>query len=63
MADGDVIVIIKQVSKVEGTDFTDLDYFTGMPATAELIKVDVNPRTQTDGTIVYDIIATGVATA
>lgn len=62
MADGDVIVIIKQVTKVLGTDFTDLDFFTGMPATAEDVRVQVIARTQ-GGDVVYDVIATGVATA
>lgn len=61
MADGDVIVIIKQVTKVTGTDFTDLDAFTGMPATAEDVRVQVIPRTDTSD-VLYDVVATGVAT-
>jgi len=62
MADGDVIVIIKQVTKVVGVDFTDLDFFDGMPATAEDVRVQVIARSTTDS-VVYDVIATGVATA
>lgn len=63
MADGDVIVIIKQVTKVTGTDFSDLDLFTGMPATAESVRVQVIPRTQDSGNVIYDVVATAVATA
>ena len=62
MADGDVIVIIKQVTKATGTDFTNLDFFTGMPATAEDVRVQVIPRTQDSGNVVYDVVASGVAT-
>jgi len=62
MADGDVIVIITEVTKVTGTDFTDLDAFTGMPATAEDVRVQVIPKTQADGSVLYDVVATGVAT-
>jgi len=62
MANGDVIIIIKQVTKVLGTDFTDLDFFTGMPATAEDIRIQVIPRTQDSGNVVYDVVASGVAT-
>lgn len=61
MADGDVILIIKQVTKVTGTDFTNLDFFDGMPATAEDVRVQVIPRTDTSD-VLYDVIATGVAT-
>lgn len=63
MADGDVIVIIKQVTKVLATDFTNLDFFTGMPADAEDIRVQVIPRTQDSGNVVYDVVATAVATS
>ena len=61
MANGDVIVIIKQITKVTGTDFTNLDFFTGMPATAEDVRVQVIPRTDTSD-VLYDVVATGVET-
>lgn len=61
MAGGDITIAVKQITKIDGVDITNNLLFTSadIPNQATIISVQCFPRKQTDGTIVYDVIAVG----
>jgi len=64
MAAGDIIIAVKQVTKVEGTNISNNTLFTvsDIPASANIVSVEAHPRTANSGDVVYDIVATAEAT-
>ncbi len=64
MTAGDIIIAVKQVTKVLGTNISNNTLFTptDIPASANIVSVEAHPRTSTGGDVVYDIVATAEAT-
>ena len=62
MANGDVIVLIKQITKEAGVAINQQDSFSDMPDTAEDVRVSIISRTNSGNDVIYDVMCSGVAT-
>lgn len=63
MASGDVRLLVNQITKVAGTEFSDLDFCPEILAGDTNANVNVVPREQTGDTVVYDVVCSSIATA
>lgn len=64
MTSGDVNIQIKSIDKISGTDISELAFMTGIvdPGTA-ILSTNIVPRTDSTGTVTYDVIVTSIETA
>lgn len=60
MAKNEVIIKIKQFDKIIDIDFAEDPFFTGIPTTVVNGKTQIFPRTQRNGTVVYDAVFTAI---
>ena len=61
MAIGDVIVLIKEITKEAGVAINQQDSFSDMPATATNVSVQLILKNTSGSDVVYDAVCTGIA--